>query len=249
MKNYKEMANDVFCRIDEYEKKQKRKRQLIIRTVTSLSCVCLAVLVGFGLWKGGFLNLPTTQMARDAIYPGIKDTIGEREEKSSGKTTTDNKIVVCPIDSYSAAKMNIGLKCDDFIKMDREAMNDYYGVNVVPSVPADLKEWENQSYGIYMRDGGTGEVYYDGNVLNFSNEDISRSVNLEIKKGSMPISCYAFFDSIKEKSTINNTEVAIGQTPDGYYHAGFMYHDVGFQLIANGITQDELVAVISSIIE
>ena len=132
--------------------------------------------------------------------------------------------------------------------MDKEALNEYYGINVFPSVPDDIKEWEDQQYGIFRRDGGVGEVYWDGTVIPYSNEDFSRTVNIEIDKDSLPLVDYAFYESAEEKSIISSTEVAIGQTPDGYYYAQFMYHNVGFQITANGLTQDEFVLVISSLI-
>lgn len=53
----------------------------------------------------------------------------------------------------------------------------------------------------------------------------------------------------QEKSIINNLEVAIGHSATGYYYAQFMYQNVGFQVIADGLTQDEFVAVISSLIQ
>ena len=77
MKSYNEMADDVFRRRDEFMKKQKHKRKNV---VTALSCVCLAVLVGVGMWQSGIF-LSDVQQAEDAIYPGIKDTYGPGEEE------------------------------------------------------------------------------------------------------------------------------------------------------------------------
>lgn len=58
MKNYDEMANDVFRRIDEYKVEQKRKRRVITRAVSSLGCVCLVAFMGFGVWQSGILGPP-----------------------------------------------------------------------------------------------------------------------------------------------------------------------------------------------
>ncbi|MBR3835620.1 MAG: hypothetical protein IKJ69_02380 [Clostridia bacterium] len=77
MKNYNEMADDVFRRRDEFAKEQKRKRK---RIAISLLCLCMAVLVGVGLWQSGLFT-PQVQQAEDAIYPGIKDTYGPGEEE------------------------------------------------------------------------------------------------------------------------------------------------------------------------
>lgn len=76
--------------------------------------------------------------------------------------------------------MNICLTGDDFVEMSLEEMLQYYGLNFVPDVPADIKPWEEEKYGIYKRDGGTGAVYWDAVILNYSNSDFTRNVNLEI---------------------------------------------------------------------
>lgn len=86
-------------------------------------------------------------------------------------------------------------------------------------------------------------------MSNYSNEDYSRTVNIEIKKDSLPLCDYAFLEATEEKSIINNVEVAIGHSDNGYYYAQFMYHNVGFQIIADGLTQDEFVAIIASLIK
>lgn len=50
MKNYDELTNDLLARRDRYIAKQKKKRKI---AVTSLCCVCVVALLGFGLWKRG----------------------------------------------------------------------------------------------------------------------------------------------------------------------------------------------------
>ena len=79
-------------------------------------------------------------------------------------------------------------------------------------------------------------------------ENIETARNLEIEKGSLPVSCYAFFDEIEERSVIEGTEVKIAEA-DGYYYAQFMYKDAGFQIIGQGLTESEFVDVIASLIK
>lgn len=234
MKNSNEMVRSLLERKAEYEENQKRKKKIITRTVTTLSCICLAVLVGFGVWHGS---------------NNVKSEPNTTE--STEASAANNKIVVQQIDGIlgdGGRKMNISLNWDDFVKMDKAALVNYYGTNLFPEVPPDLKEWED-SNGIYKRNGGTGEVYYDKIILNYSNDDFSRSVNIETEKNVMPKSDCAFFSEIENDSTINNTAVGIGKTDDGYYYAQFKYHGVGFRLICNGLTESEVVSVISSLIK
>lgn len=140
MKNYEEMANDVLHRISEYENTQKHKRQLVARTITSLSCVCLVALIGFGMWKGGLLTFTPVQIEGDASHSGNNETIDVSKGESPDTTATskteaqidntdpsgDNNphagYLVIPIEemSYEKAKQLFGhsiIKCtaEDFL--------------------------------------------------------------------------------------------------------------------------------------
>ncbi len=245
MKNYNEVANSVFVRRDKYETEKKNRRRFIAKTVTPICCICLVALLGVGVWQGGLFENKSTQIANDSIYPGEVDHYGPNESPSK------NKIVINNITSFSAdrSKLNFELKQDDFVKMDKAEINDYYGIEIFPTVPSDIKEWEDEFYGIYRKDGGSGDVYWDQTVLNYSNEDFTRSVNIEIKKGSLPVLDYGFGKSSEEKSIINTWEVVIGYSESSGYHAIFMYKNVGFCVNAKGVSQDEFIAVLSSILK
>ena len=56
MKNYKDMADAVFARRDEYVASVKRKKKIAFNAGLSLCTICLAVLGAFGLWKSGVLT-------------------------------------------------------------------------------------------------------------------------------------------------------------------------------------------------
>lgn len=56
MKDYEEMAKNVFQRIDEYEAEKKRRKAVITKTVASATSVCAVAAVGVGLWKSGALS-------------------------------------------------------------------------------------------------------------------------------------------------------------------------------------------------
>lgn len=250
MKNCNEMVNSLLERREQHVAEQKRKRTVITRTVTSMCCVCLVALLGFGMWQGGMFNTtPPDHRAEDALYPGIKDNFDESRGESPDNPAANNKIIVNQIDGLSADRQNISLSADDFVEMDKAALNEYYGINVFPAVPDDVREWDGQRFGIYRRNAGTGEVYWENTVVNYSNEDFSRTVNVEIKKDDSPLCDYAFLETTEEKSIINNTQVVIGQSDNRYYYAQFIYWDVGFQVIAEGLSQDEFVEVISSLIK
>lgn len=250
MKSYDELTNDLLERRDRYVADQKKKRKRVMGVATSLCCFCLVALLGFGMWQGGMFNTtPPDETIDDALYPGVKDTFDDKNGESLDNPAANNKIIINTINGVSADKMNIALMVDDRIEMSIEELCEYYGVDYVPDVPADIKIWPDQSGVIYRRNGGTGEVYWDGNVLNFSNEDFTRLVHVEVDKGSYVLQDYLYFKGTEERSVINNHEVLIGLTENGYYYSEFMYNGVGFLIDAEGVTEDEFVAIIASIIQ
>ena len=250
MKNYNEMAKDVFRRIEEHEIEQRNRRKTIRRIITPLCCFCFVALLGFGMWQGGVFDItPSDQTLEDALYPGIKDSFDESKGESPNNTAANNKIVINSINGISADKMMINLAVGDRIEMTIEELCEYYGVDYIPDVPNDIKIWPEQIGNIFKRNGGTGEVYWDANGLNFSNEDFTRTVHVEVDKGGYVLQDYLYFRGTEEKSVINNVEVLIGLTENGYYYSEFMYNGIGFLIDAKGVTEDEFISIIQSIIK
>lgn len=102
MKSYKEMAENVIRRIDEYEAAHKRKKVIITYTAASLGCVCFAALFGFGLWQRSLFNSTPqvrpilTMQFPPAALAGLGD-IGEKdcEDESEGNDTdTPNHYII-----------------------------------------------------------------------------------------------------------------------------------------------------------
>lgn len=231
MKTYEETVAAVLGRMERYERRKKQRRAMYAKAAAAAGGSCLAVLLGLGVRQGGVLGGPGITGPEIGVSNPTKDTI-----------------VVCPLEDDAArGKMDIALMLDDFVEMTLEEMVAYYGMDVVPQIPADLKTWEEQRFGVFRRSGGTGEVYWDGNMLNFSGEDSGRSVNLEVWKDRGSISCYAFFDFVEERSVINGVEVALALSEGGYYCAEFTRGGAGFRLIATGLHQEEVVEVIRSL--
>lgn len=250
MKSCDEMVNSLMERRDRYVSAHKRRKAILTHTAVSMCCACLVTLIGLSVWHGGMCNTaPTEQTLSDALYPSIKDHFNEKNGESADDPTANNRIAINAFSGTSSDRMNICLHTDDFIELTREEMVEYYGVDYIPDVPTDIIPWEDERSGIFRRDGGSGEVYWDADILNFSNEDFTRNVHLEVDKGSYVLQDYLYFEGTEEKSIINNIEVLIGLTENGYYYAEFMYNGVGFLLDACGVTQDEFVSIIASVLD
>lgn len=244
MKNYDETIDVVFTRINQYNAAKSRRKAAIRRAAIPVCCVCLAALTGFGI-----LNAPgPEQTLDDALYPGIDDTIDPDELTST--PATSNKIIINQIEAAPTYDYSLwALMLDDFVELNSAQLLDYFQINIFPEVPEDLKLWEDQRMGLFRKNGGTGEVYWEQVDLQFSNTDYSRMIHLSAQSEVIFSQFDLFFFTVSESlSTINGTEVAIGLFNNGDYYAEFMYRDVCFRLSSEGLTQDEFVAVISSLI-
>ena len=84
MKNYNEMANDVFRRIGEHEIKQKNRRKVMKKVIIPICCFCLVAILGIGLWQGDFFSkTPSTQLD-DSTVIGEQDYIEPETSNQSG---------------------------------------------------------------------------------------------------------------------------------------------------------------------
>ena len=247
MKNHNDVMTDVFRRRDEYENVQKEKRKTMKKAVFSLSCICLMALAVFGISKTTTackLPMEPTSTESQAVSSNVSEQTAEKniikinstDQGFVGAGKHNNNI-------YLAVKDKVYLSPDEAVK--------YYNTNIYPQVPADLSAWDN-AVTIYKRDAGKGEVYNDDFILNYSTDDFKRSVNIEGGKVSIiGPSCEAIWSYSEEfeESEINGEKVIIAFDEEtGYYHVAFTHKGVEFRIITEGLNENELVDIISSLI-
>ena len=244
MKSYEEMSKNVISRINEHEEKVKKQRRFFTRVVAPIGCVCLIALAGFGISQ--FKSEPPTLIDNTASQ-GVEDTSEDNREGAPSK----NIIVINELEEIPAdEEMFFALLGKDFIEMTPEELNEYYSTNVFPTVPSDFTLQEG-CYGIYKREGGTGELYWDGNKIQYSPERANRWIAVTVLKGKIPVDLMGVFNDPEGKSVINNVEVGIGRiSGENYdiYYAEFMYKNVGFKICADSVTEEELVSIIASLL-
>ena len=246
MKNIDETVNTVFDRIGQYHANQKHKKEILVKTVTPLCCLCVIAAIGLAVWGHGQApDTPRFTMEESpatttptATSPGVTEPT---------QATSSNKIIIHPLENTVQSDMYIALLRDDFIAMDKEEMVAYYGCNVFPDVPQDISLSDKQSWGIYKRNQGTGEIYHDQIRQEYEGEDQSRRLVIETRKGKLPYFDFFILPDDEEKSIINGYEVTIGLSEYGY-EVWLLYKDVGFYIFADGITEEELVDIIASLI-
>ena len=88
MKNTDEMVNSLLERRKYYEAEQKRKRNIITRTMTSMCCLCIVELLGFGVWQTGLFNtIPSVILDGNQLSSQGKDR--PNETKPNGNETVE----------------------------------------------------------------------------------------------------------------------------------------------------------------
>lgn len=240
MKSYEETAFSVMEKIEKHRAAQKRKRQIVLGTTIPLCSICIIVAMGFFTMES---RLP--KPAPDSPIPAASEP--PTESVTAQAPSQQNTIVIHPIENTNNEISYFALFRDDFISMTKEQVNDYYGINVYPTVPEDLS-MQKIAAGIYKRNGGTGEIYHDQNRQEYRNEKDSRSIVVETAKGKLPFFQFVIPDVSSGNSIINGHDVTIGINEYGWYSVWFLYQGVGFYIGAEGITQQELIDVISSLI-
>ena len=129
MKNCEEMVHSLLARREQYAAAQRRKRAILTRTVIPVGGVCLAALVGVGLWKGGVFDTTPPETAGDAVVSGEKDYIGPDERRIISSYAAGDT----PSASYATPEN--GKRC--FSTPLQQAM-DAYGDRVLYRVVVDV---------------------------------------------------------------------------------------------------------------
>lgn len=240
MRNHNEVTESVFRRRDEYNERKKQRRNTVIKISSSAACLGIATLVAFNVGQSNAKENPMIQNTPTSTTVLQDSNVG-------------NIIKINNIQSeLSADRQKVRLDEKDRVILTKDEGLSYYGTNIYPEVPSDLNEWSGQdSFDIYKRNGGTGETYYDIFVLNYSNAEFSRSINIEGGKSHYAKSRYGHLKNEDyDVSIINGEKIFIALNAEsGYYFAEFVHKDVAFRMITEGLTESEIVSVISSLVK
>ena len=234
MKSYEEVTRDLLKRRDEYETMKTKRQKNAFRAAVP---VCTAVLAaaGIGLWRSGITSkLPI-----------------ESESSCNSESNPMADIIFFDKNDREFALSDFGLKSEDFVSMTFDEMLEYYGAEIRPDVPGDLKNCNPDylEYSVYKRDGGTGEIYWDTTSLVYCNGTESRTISVEAAKGRIPPTCCIVESDDMQKSLISGVEVLLPEGNKDFMYAEFMAAGVGFRIQAVGLSHEELVEVVRSLIE
>ncbi len=135
MKNYNEMANDVFRRIGEHETQKRNRRKVMKKVILPICCFCLVALLGIGFWQGDFFsNTPSVEL-QDSTIIGEKDTVDDKDG-SGGNDDIDghwspNGQEAPPSNSTNSATSESSGTTNDNDVIDVIGMVKYNGANYV----------------------------------------------------------------------------------------------------------------------
>jgi len=191
------------------------------------------------------VNNPSDTDDADTIIPGLPC------EDIPEPLTVIN---INELSEITSARLAIDLRPEDFVPMNKNEIIDFYGFDFFPStIPADMKIVEEGTYGIYKRDEGTGEVYYSVNMAWYVDDNIDRQLQVNIDKGNLPHSCFAYLGIEYENSVINGTELLIGRSVNHsgteIFVAEMMYAGNGIRIESGYLTQAEFVDAVTSLIQ
>lgn len=80
MKNYDETINYVFERIHKYEIDKKHRRNIMIKTIIPLCCICIVTLIGIGIWKSSSDVPDNSEVIQEETTPYVFEIVSNRPD-------------------------------------------------------------------------------------------------------------------------------------------------------------------------
>ncbi len=248
MKDYREVAQEILLRRDQYAaKRQRRVRQ----TAATITCFCIVGLLSFGAWRGGLLTPPVQIPDPENSTEASRLPSGETAAPPTGQGQVQElpRAVFNSVTADPAVYPEIALPLEDYIPLTYEELLDYYGVSLsvetlLPDSAFQVKA--GQSWGIYC--SGTRGIYYDMNRVMLEGED---GTTLEIAFSKAAHRPAAFFTP--ETPTLAFTEIqgrrlALLQYTDGggmsCYHAELLQGEVAWYVTAVGMEEADFLRVL-----
>ena len=81
MRDYRDIAEDIFERREQYAAGQKRSRRTLARAAVSMCCMCLAALLGFGVWRSRIFGIAPSGTQEAPVNIGTDAANGNAQEK------------------------------------------------------------------------------------------------------------------------------------------------------------------------
>lgn len=221
MKSYEEMASSLLQRRDAYYNKRKKRMKY---SLTVAGSCCLILLVCFGLWHG---FKPDAEISKTA---NIELNINEKD--TANLTVTDANMDLAKVDAEIET-----VKLDDIV--------DRFEFLKELEVP---KEYQNiESYNVFVKNPATNIYDQLHDYVFVYQKDKNHRITLTFSELEKPLRD-AYFDDNAKESKIDNTPLTIFKWDDAYLTT-FKYNNIFFDIETKGITENELITLLQSIIK
>ena len=175
------------------------------------------------------------------------EKLSKKEENISESNGIRTELNINKIKDIAATSLDVDLKKIDAKREEIEKISDKFTFMKNIKIPEDLNL--KTSYILYTRSDFEVRVYdlLHDYVFSYSDQNEERDITISFSEVEEPLRDY-YLGEGKKVSKIGDIEVKISQYKE-LYMATFTYNEVNFDIETKGITENELVALLVSIIE
>ena len=207
------------------------------RIVYAISSVCALFILGVGIFVG-------TSKLNNNLLQGNTLEIGKTEENINKEESLDIELNINILKDMAMASLDADVKIDaNAIKLEQLPKELMFMGNLI--IPEEY-EFEN-SYTLYTREN-TEEAEYNvlhDYIFNYRKDDMN-NIQISFSKIEPPIRDYSILGEDKI-SKIGDVELKISQWKEMYI-VTFKYKDIYFDIETTGITEEQLVDLLESLI-
>ena len=162
-----------------------------------------------------------------------------------GYIFSDNtsNIIVNKIDNLDLIKLDADIKLEEINSPNLPWYDIFNDINI----PSDLDKF--YGYGIYTKNNSNNEYdILNSYVYEYFNLDDNRKIKIAYSSTNKPIRDYFFEINDAKESNINDNKLLVYQSEDAYF-TEFKYDGYYFDIETHGISIDELISLLKSIIK
>ena len=155
----------------------------------------------------------------------------------------NSNIIVNKIDNLDLIKLDADIKLEEI----NSANLPWYDIFNDINIPKDLDKF--CGYGIYTKNDSNNEYdILNSYIYEYFNLDNNRKIKIAFSNTNKPIRDYFFDIDDAKESTINYNKLLVYQSEDAYF-TEFKYNEYYFDIETHGISIDELISLLKSIIK
>lgn len=263
MKNYKEMADSVFQRSEEIIAKRNQKKKAMYKAASFASCVCLAALLGVGVFQRGMFTAHKLPNGGDTIQPGssaggfdVQNTSGEQENLS--QASQSEKVTRLAVNDLGAQLItaDMDVQYSFYSKLSEEALQtvkeEFHtrtGIeydNFIMRLPAEINSFYSLSARGYEDTDLEGEYKLHDYVFDCQTEDGGQAI-IAICAFEKPLRDCIFECDNPEMSEVNGIPLVIYEC-ERIYMVQFSFQGVNYDIETRNMNLEGLESLLTSLL-